>query len=104
TELEPTATKVRDHELEVLELLARELRQRRGEDRRIAGVAEDQVDRRRGGLLLAVRVVGEDRIDVRAGPPTPCGVGAGAKVQHVTRGFGRGSGRRRRSSRPWRSR
>ena len=76
-----------DDALEVPQLLARQTRQRPQELRPI-GVAEEQTQRRRGGLLLAVRVVDEDVVQVRERARQPGGAGGGGEVQHVWIGEG----------------
>jgi hypothetical protein len=81
SERDAAAGEHREHLLEVRELLARE----RGERRHQRGpvlVAEDEVDRGRGGLLLAVRVVEEDHVEVRERAVRPGGIGRCGEGEH----------------------
>ena len=48
----------------------------------VLGIAEQQPDRRAGGLLLAVRVIEQDVVDVLHGVERPLAGSLGSEVQH----------------------
>ena len=77
----PAPLELAEHRLEVVQLLARQLRERARQLRTLR-VAEDQRQRGAGGLLLGVGVVQQDRVDVGQGPVEPGGSAAGRQVQH----------------------
>ena len=66
----------------MLELLTRERRERQQQPR-MFGVAEDQSQRRRGSLLLAVGVVEQDLLDVRERASAPVVVARRREVKHA---------------------
>src|SRR5262245_43629984 len=72
---------MREHLLEVLQLLAREPRQR-GEELGALGTAKEQAHRGRVGLLLAVRVVDQDVVEMQQRALDPPGTGRGSEVEH----------------------
>src|SRR3989442_8128124 len=72
---------LRQHRLEVAELLARELRERQQQLAPL-GVLEEEAHRGGRRLLLAVGVVEEDLVEVRARTHHPRGTRRGREAQH----------------------
>jgi len=68
----------------VIELLAREIGQR-AHERQVAGMANDERQRVRRRLHLAVRVIDEHAVEIAHRLERPRGVGLGAQTEHRTR-------------------
>src|SRR5207247_1387290 len=81
TERDPAHRELRQHRLEVLQLLARELRERHQQLPPL-GILEEEAHRGGGCLLLAVGVVEEDLVEVRARTLDPRPIRRGGEAQH----------------------
>lgn len=80
-EADAAAREMREHLFEVAELLARECRERRLE-REPVGMPEEQIHGRPGGLLLEMRVIQQDLVEVRERARSPGRIGMRREVQH----------------------
>ena len=87
-ETEPASLEEIDDALEMLELLPRDFRERTHEAE-VARVPDDERQRVRRRLHLAVGVIDEDRIEVRYGARRPGRVRRGAKAEHASEGIAR---------------